>query len=104
VKRLPNVPRLSCAERRTLARLRLCRMRLRRAGRLRAAGYVPPQGSDPRVVWAAAGWEPSRWRWDHDVGGYRPLPLGAKVGIERPSQMPVELVPLIDYVRAAARG
>lgn len=98
----PNVP-LSAAERRTLERLRLSRERLRCAGRLLVAGYVPPAESDPRVVWSRAGWEPSRWRWDHDVAAWRPMPASEPGGVGCPSQTLVETVPLDDHVRDGGR-
>lgn len=58
---------------RTLARLRLCRMRLRREGKLSLAGYNPPHGEDVQRLWIKAGWQKPEWRWDYGAGGWRPV-------------------------------
>ena len=85
------------AQRRTLARLRLCRMKMRRQGKLFTQGYRPPHGHDVERIWKAHGWRPSRWAWSHAEMGYRPVSEG---GIERPSQRgPLEIVPMIDSQR-----
>lgn len=47
--------------RKVQARLRLCRIRLRKAGKLTIAGYSPPNGNitgDCQAVWRQHGWEP----------------------------------------------
>lgn len=45
--------------RRTLARQRLCRMRLRQAGMLALTGYTPEPGADVQRTWRRHGWQPS---------------------------------------------
>ena len=45
--------------RRTLARLRLCRMGLRRSGKLALGGYTPPRGADVQATWRRHGWLPT---------------------------------------------
>jgi len=50
----------AAAQRRVLARLRLCRMQLRRAGKLSLTGYEPPPVVDVQRLWRDAGWLPSR--------------------------------------------
>jgi hypothetical protein len=48
------------AERHTLARLRLCRIKLRHEGKLMLDGYIPPEHSDGSVqrIWRSYGWLP----------------------------------------------
>lgn len=49
------------ATRRTLARLRLARMHLRRQGKLTLAGApVTWRETDVRATWMRAGWKPGR--------------------------------------------
>lgn len=45
--------------RRLLARQRLTRMALRRAGKLALTGYTPPAGNDVQRIWKLYGWTPS---------------------------------------------
>lgn len=59
--------------RRALARLRLCRMAMRRQGKLYAAGYEPPAGSSVQRLWREAGWRPSRWVWNPIAHCYLPV-------------------------------
>jgi hypothetical protein len=98
-----DVGQLTPGERRTLERLKACRDAMRAAGLWRGHGYVPPAEGDPRVVWRAAGWVPSRWCWDHAERGYRPFRGPEDKGLSLPSPMPLEPVPLIDHVRNGRR-
>lgn len=41
------------------ARQRLCRMGMRRAGKLALAGYRPPEGAGVERIWRLYGWQPS---------------------------------------------
>lgn len=45
--------------RRLIARRRLCRMQMRRAGLLALTGYTPPEGDGVERIWKRYGWEPS---------------------------------------------
>lgn len=47
------------AVRHTIARLRLCRMHMRRAGILALAGFTPEPGADVQRTWRRHGWTPS---------------------------------------------
>lgn len=45
--------------RRLMARRRLCRMAMRKAGLLALAGYTPPSGADVQSTWRKYGWVPA---------------------------------------------
>lgn len=52
-------PRSDPAVRLLCARRRLCRMRMRREGKLALAGYAVPQGADVQSIWRRYGWSPT---------------------------------------------
>ena len=87
--------------RRVRARMRLCRMKLRREGKLYAAGYEPPVGSSVQRLWREAGWRPSRWVWSHADRGFRPFrdPTQER-GLSLPSPTRTEVIPIHHHTRS----
>lgn len=65
----------------TLARLRLCRMRMRREGKLLLTGYTPTRGStvDVSQTWRRYGWRPTEWVWSYTESGWRPRREGGSI-------------------------